>query len=637
MVHPFFGERIMILTERPHIGRLRRRQVVLGLALGLAMLTVGTPVHAQRLLRPATQTLSVEKRQQLDTDPHVVRWREARMALDAVFESSARDEALTLNLFPNAELEARVRSAKTLESGSQFLSGRLAGGGRFTLFRSAGGNLRGEFHSAAGVFTMRSLGRRHVLVMQQDISKLPFRGHDAARYPPAKALATVPRPRPLPHANPDHGGDSNPIDVPDVDVDVLVVYTLGAERSEGGEDEIRATIEAEVEKTNQAFANSGLSHRRIKLAGMEKVNYTQSSYSLISDYWYLASKKGDGDDPDGILDEVHDLRKRYAADIVHLIVKERRDSCGVGGQYSLLSQEFVDKYCSRYYPNDSECTNREQKKAWMRQAFGVSAISSVCTLSNTFTHELGHNFGLDHDRYAALQYNPTLSLADPIRFPYKPYGFGYVNQNLNRPQCRKTLMSTSLDCRSKGYSNIIEELIFSSPELQLGSEESGYDPAGVEGEEWTIDLDGPVNAARAIDEVWGIVANLYHSSAVGKWFDEQKRRRSDELVSGETELLSADEATLDLSDYLDAGADGGALTYSATVDNLDLASVSVVGSILTVTANEDGADGVVTVTATATDETGQAATLRFEVTISPRPPGGLRGWRATLATPADSA
>ena len=101
--------------------------------------------------------------------------------------------------------------------------------------------------------------------------------------------------------------------------------------------------------------------------------------------------------------------------------------------------------------------------------------------------------------------------------------------------------------------------------------------------------------------------------------------------------MSADEATLDLSDYLDAGADGGALTYSPTVDNLDLASVSVVGSILTVTANEDGADGVVTVTATVTDETGKTAMLRFEVMISPRPPRRWRGWRATLAIPPDDA
>ena len=163
--------------------------------------------------------------------------------------------------------------------------------------------------------------------------------------------------------------------------------------------------------------------------------------------------------------------------------------------------------------------------------------------------------------------------------------------------------------------------MFSNPDLQLGSEEVGYDPAWVPGEEWTTDLDGPVNASRAIDEVWGIVADLYHGSAVG----------GDWLLSGDAELVGADRAELDLSDYFDAR---GALTYSATVDRPDLASVSVVGSILTVAANGDGGEGVVTVTATATDEAGRTETLRFAVTISPRPPGGWRGWRATLATPA---
>ena len=174
--------------------------------------------------------------------------------------------------------------------------------------------------------------------------------------------------------------------------------------------------------------------------------------------------------------------------------------------------------------------------------------------------------------------------------------------------------------------------MFSNPDLQLGSEEVGYDPAGVAGDEWTADLDGPVNASRAIDDVWDIVANLYYSATAG----------SDRLFSGETELLSADEAALDLSDYFDAVAEGEALrykalTYSATVDNPDLASVSVVGSILTVTANEDGEEGVVTVTATVADETGEMETLRFQVTISPRPVSGWRGWRTTLATPTDGA
>ena len=198
-----------------------------------------------------------------------------------------------------------------------------------------------------------------------------------------------------------------------------------------------------------------------------------------------------------------------------------------------------------------------------------------------------------------------------------------MNQNFGRSECHYTVMASGQQCIDEGYLWAVPEL--SNPDLQLGSDEVGYDPAGVAGEEWTTDLDGPVNASRAIDDVWDIMANLYHSTV-----------DSDRLVSGETELLSADEAAVDLSDYIEAAADG-ARRYSATVDNPDLASVSLVGSILTVTANEDGEEGVVTVTATVTGETGQTETLRFEVTISPRPPGGWRGWRTTLATPADGA
>ena len=541
------------------------------------------------------------------------------MAVDGVFESSAGNGPLALNLFPDAELEARVRSARTLESGSRFLSGALAGGGRFTLFRSAGGILRGEFHSAAGVFTMRSLGPRRVLVKELDRSELPRHSHDA-KASPTHRLARDGRRTPAPTA------EATPtIDVLDQTVDVLVVYTPAAERSEGGREEIEATIEAEIGKTNQAFVNSGLGHRRIKLAGMEKVDYTQSTADIGDDLFYLYFQKGSSFDPDGLLDEVHDLREDYAADMVHLAVEQSIGTCGSALIYGLYEERVQQNRCAENSDMDS-CTKRWREDAWRRRTFSVSAIPEGCRVQDVFTHELGHNFGLYHSRYTHRNY---LSLThDPVvDFPYTPYGFGYVNQNFNRSECSHTIMAYGEQCIDEGYPWTVPELMFSNPDLQLGSEEVGYDPAGVAGEEWTTDLDGPVNASRAIDDVWDIVANLYFSITAG----------SDALVSGETELLGAERAGLDLADYLNAVADGGALTYSATVDNPGLASVSLVGSILTVTANEDGEDGVVTVTATATDDAGETATLRFAVTISPRPPGSWRGWRSTLAAPADDA
>ena len=107
-------------------------------------------------------------------------------------------------------------------------------------------------------------------------------------------------------------------------------------------------------------------------------------------------------------------------------------------------------------------------------------------------------------------------------------------------------------------------------------------------------------------------------------------------VAGEvapTDLLGAGDARIDLSAHFAAGG-GGVLTYSATVDDQRLATVSVDGSVLTVAANEDGEEGTATVTVVATDDFGQTATLRVAVEVSPRPPGNWRGWRTTLTPSA---
>ena len=434
---------------------------MLGFALGLAMLAIGGAANAAPLLRPAVQTtLSVEKRQQLEADSHVMRWREARMAVDGVFEPSAWDEPLALNLFPDAKLQARVRSAKTLESGAQFLSGRLVGGGRFTLFRSAGGILRGEFHSAAGVFTMRSLGPRHVLVKQQDISKLPRCDHDAAdlgRRPRLDRQGIGDGTRPQPRSRSPQRQHR-----PDETVDVLVVFTPNAERSEGGREEIEASIEAEVEKTNQAFVNSGIGHRRIKLVGMEKVDHVQSTGYIGDDLTLLYFRKGSQQDPDGLLDEVHDLRKRYAADYVHLIVEQSRGVCGIAVLYDLYNENRTRNFCADKSDLDS-CMQQRRKDRFRRLTLSVSAIPEGCRVQNTFTHELGHNFGLYHDRYSEGDY---LSITDPAHFPYTPYGFGYVNQNFGRSECSLTIMASGRQCIDEDYPWVVPELMFSNPDLQ---------------------------------------------------------------------------------------------------------------------------------------------------------------------------
>ena len=510
------------------LGRLRTScaSFVLWLALAWAL-----PAAGEGLLRPVSEGVSAAKWAELEADPNVVRWRVAGMDREAVFGALPGDEPLAMWLFGDVEVRARMESARTLEGGSRFLAGALEGGGHFTLFRHSTGVVRGEFHSAKGVFALRSRGAGSVLVTQREVSALPLCGNGGLSGGPAGGFPALVGRRPPP-------------ETPDETVDILVVYTADAEASEGGENEIRASIEAEIEKTNQAFINSGLSHRKIRLAAMEKVEYTQSTEHIRYDLQYLFAQKGDYYDPEGLLDEAHDLRKRYAADVVHLLVEQSVVICGIGFGYYLSAERNIQNFCADELDADS-CLQQWRKDEFQRSTFSASTISEGCRVQYVFTHELGHNFGIYHDRYSE---NSELSLTDPVEFPLTPYGFGYVNQNFSRSECSRTIMAYGRQCVDEGYPFVVRSLMFSNPDLQLGSEEVGYDPAGVPGEEWTIDLDGPVNASRAIDEVWDTIANLFHSStACSEMLLSSVPDTIRTLASGDTRryLLSSSEINAD--------------------------------------------------------------------------------------------
>ena len=136
--------------------------------------------------------------------------------------------------------------------------------------------------------------------------------------------------------------------------------------------------------------------------------------------------------------------------------------------------------------------------------FGVTLHHRACEY--TFTHELGHNLGLKHDRFQ----NFTYGNARPAQLPY---GYGYSNADTFSPvaggQCWHTVMAYDKHCFEApgGRGFVTPVLRFSSPYRRHPF--SG-EPLGVLGEVETYSADGPADAARALGHTRVRVASYYH-------------------------------------------------------------------------------------------------------------------------------
>lgn len=140
-------------------------------------------------------------------------------------------------------------------------------------------------------------------------------------------------------------------------IDVLVAYTSAAKNSVGGADAVKALIQMGVADSNKAYANSGVT-LNLRLVGTLEV--TQKEGSFTSDLSYL---KGTSD---GKWDSVHAERRRVGADLVALVA---------------------------YYPNSSTAGIGYIGSTY---SSGFSITKTTAFKQFSFTHELGHNIGLQH-------------------------------------------------------------------------------------------------------------------------------------------------------------------------------------------------------------------------------------------------
>lgn len=151
-------------------------------------------------------------------------------------------------------------------------------------------------------------------------------------------------------------------------IDVLFVYTTGAETAAGGQSAIHAIVQLSVDTTNTAYSLSNVS-QRIRLAGRRSTTYSEAGGTFDNHLARLQSTS------DNIMDDVHTWRNDYQADLVALIIDDTDGGNTFGLAYVI-----------------GGASDQALAFSVTDQAFAASAQNW------SLAHELAHNMGSAHDQ-----------------------------------------------------------------------------------------------------------------------------------------------------------------------------------------------------------------------------------------------
>jgi peptidyl-Asp metalloendopeptidase len=336
------------------------RMAMVALAAFIGSLFHSNPANAQWLFIDLPKTAGVVE-SDVAIDPTILRsrlvgidWAQVNLALGSDQGRVGQRTGMLLNFFQDVVLNAVLDRSEFRSQKNFTWHGHIDGirESEITLV-ALDGVMAGNVRAAGRIFQIRYVGNGVHAVREIDESRFPLDGDPIPVSVPKDGPLTIPDPL---------AADSA------ARFDVMVLYTPAARSAAGSATAMKALVNLAVAETNTGYLRSGVIPRvRLVYTG-EVVGYTEVG-DFSTDLSRLRSPS------DGFMDNIHMLRTAFGADLVSLIIEGNGSLCGLGYLMTSLSAAFE------------------------ANAFSVSARN--CATGNyTFSHEMGHNMGLQHDRIA---------------------------------------------------------------------------------------------------------------------------------------------------------------------------------------------------------------------------------------------
>lgn len=492
-------------TTRPPRGRPAVRITVSALTLAVGTLTtiagVQNPVTLTRGTGDATPpglALATETRDWQNVVTNPAAWSEAHAGSTVEFE-------LTRGLVAETRIEATWRSA----DGSETQHGTVLdprGPGSYTV-TVRDGRIRGTFNTPDGRFAMVPTPTGHAVVEMGGPVRAAGRTPRWDTYADIVGFDETDRQLGLARAW-DHPDARLPVSAAaPANVTILMAYTTAA-RTWMDQVGMDAALEMQhlVDRANAALGRGG-THTRLELVDTMQTNHRERyppepgpgapepPWGIYWDLLELSCENAAQHGSDcaqlqrgrGSLTDVRERRTQLGADLVHLIT---------GRSEARLTDSPVGV---AWKPASYQAFSREA-------GYGVSELLATLR-SEVFSHEIGHNFGLAHDRYVAGSFPGRETSGGPVRHFGSPeiYAHGYVNRagllEDSSPQARwRTIMAYDAECLAE-TPHLAHELHgvcrqiarFSTPDRTYNGE-----PTGIAGDIETYEVGGPADAARSI-------------------------------------------------------------------------------------------------------------------------------------------